>query len=949
VVNPCHSTKNSNSITSKELHPNSITTKEFSLYYQNIRSLVNKLDDYKLLIKTENYDFVCLTETWLNENISEDDLKHPSYQIIRSDRGSRGGGVLLSVKTNINIKQIYPTSSIENTTIKIITSNKTIYFLLLYIPPKVDKLKIDELYDLINSVHQLMDPFDSIIILGDINLPSHKNDDEASPLDEILTEFNLNQLVNFPTRKNNYLDLLLSDEPITILYTPQWFRSDHLAFEGLLKVKLQKEKIIPNENKVLNHYKINYEKLYPLISLHKWSFKDNDDANTMLESFYSQLNNLLSKCCPLKKKRSGTNPWFDKELKILYNLKMSSHKKYKKHQLTSDYHLFNKARLDFKNLYKAKFKDYISAVESNISSGNLKSFWNFYKNQKKQPTIPICMELNGVSSNNIKETCDLFAQYFSSTYNPDTTNITPKINTDYNNNQIILESIPTTETLNLLEHLDTNKITSPDNLPSFVLKNLARHIAEPLTSIFNKSIETGVFPERLKIAHINPIHKKGNRQDISNYRPISLLSHIAKIFEKLLHKKIYSQISKLISSKQHGFLPKKSTTTNLSIQMDHIINSIDNNSQIDIIYTDFSKAFDSVPHDLLIYKLVKYNFSPESITLFQSYFCNRNQFVTLNGHISNPIIASSGVPQGSILGPLLFLLYINDLPSLLSCDNLMFADDLKIFKKVKNVNDCVTLQNDLNTLIHWCHQWKLNLNVNKCYVLRVSRKTTTLTFGYTLSQKKLSSTLDMKDLGVNFQSNFKFNGHIRNISSQALRKLGFIKRMTKEFKTSKSLITLYKAIVRPLLEYASPIWSPSVDKYIDELEKVQKKLVKYLCYKNHIIYHRKDYFSLCVKFDIEPLVLRRLKNDMLNIHKIINNANSTELLEMISPSTPLRFTRYPKLFNIPLSVRTSPTIHPVYRPLDLCNKYKVSPYTNKKEFLEEIATKIYPFILQDAQ
>lgn len=250
--------------------------------------------------------------------------------------------------------------------------------------------------------------------------------------------------------------------------------------------------------------------------------------------------------------------------------------------------------------------------------------------------------------------------------------------------------------------LNENKTNSPDGIPSLFYKRTCFEISKPLTIIFNNSLHCRKFPHKWKVSLLTPLHKNGDKADVLNYRPISIISAASKIFEKIMYQYIQSQFQHLISPHQHGFTKNKSTITNLAENVNFLSSNIANGGQIDSVYTDFAKAFDKVVHRVLMDKLEKFPLNNCTKAWIYSFLIDRVQLVCVNGVKSNAIYPTSSVPQGCILSPLLFSLFINDLPDQIKCFILLFADDCKIFKLIKNHEDCRMLQNDLDAFSDWC-------------------------------------------------------------------------------------------------------------------------------------------------------------------------------------------------------------------------------------------------------
>ena len=347
-------------------------------------------------------------------------------------------------------------------------------------------------------------------------------------------------------------------------------------------------------------------------------------------------------------------------------------------------------------------------------------------------------------------------------------------------------------------------------------------------------------------------------------------------------------------------MTSKSTTTNLLSYKDFITSALDNNCQVHSVYTDFNKAFDSVSHKYLIHKL-KAQFGIDGIHLrwFQSYLRERYQRVVLNGIESNWILARSGVPQGSILGPSLFIMYVNDMPSCLQhSECLLFADDVKFFKKIKSLCDCSVLQSDLENFRLWCEKWKLSLNFEKCCSMNFSLKRKfDICFQYHFSDYVLRTVDEIKDLGVYFKSNLCFNRHVSFVVKKSFQMLGFVKRVAKSFKDIHVLKTLYNSYIRSRLDYCSQVWSPNPKCAIYKIERVQRVFVKFLCFQARIEYKSDNYAALCKHFHLTTLAHRREVSDIMLFYKITNNMiNCNYLTSAIYLKVPIRITRNTELF-----------------------------------------------------
>lgn len=402
------------------------------------------------------------------------------------------------------------------------------------------------------------------------------------------------------------------------------------------------------------------------------------------------------------------------------------------------------------------------------------------------------MCINCVNASTGPEICNLFSTYFASVFEPinnNSNNYSEKNDSpsksNYNLNSI---NITPEMVLKKLNSLDPNKGPGPDGIPSSFVKTCSKELTAPLCALYNLSVRHGIFPSSWKTAHIIPILKSGNKSDCSNYRPISILCCFSKVFESLIYDALYFQFKPLLADQQHGFVNNKSTLTNLVEYITFIKNTFDDHGETHAIYTDFQKAFDKVNHVILIRKLSGVGVHGNLLRWVTSYINNRSQIVTIKGFKSKAAVMTSGVPQGSLLGPLLFLIFINDLASILKCNSLLYADDLKIFKSIKSNNDCQTLQADLDTLSAWCTENKMSLNVNKCFAMSFTKKKNKIGHSYKINDNLLVTKSSAKDLGIIFDTELSFREHFQYIINRCNKLIGFIFRITKNFKNPRSLI-----------------------------------------------------------------------------------------------------------------------------------------------------------------
>lgn len=351
----------------------------------------------------------------------------------------------------------------------------------------------------------------------------------------------------------------------------------------------------------------------------------------------------------------------------------------------------------------------------------------------------------------------------------------------------------------IIENLKISSSCGIDNINSKFLINTKLYCSIILNKLFEQSLETGCIPNDWKVGKVIPLHKSGNTHCPDNFRPISLTSIPCKIMEHVIYSHLVSflESNSFFTIAQHGFRKSFSCETQLICFTHELHCILDHGSQADCIYLDFSKAFDKVSHELLFLKLRNLNIDPNVLAWLICFLSNRSQFVTANNFDSHPLPVRSGVPQGSVLGPLLFLIYINDLPTNISSSINLFADDCVIYHKINDNNDVSCLQSDINKVMDWCNTWNMKLNINKCKHMHISRNSSPAST-YHINNVFLETVLSYKYLGVHISSNLSWKTHIHYIINNADRMLGYIRRNFSHSSSSIKLL-LYKTLVRSKL------------------------------------------------------------------------------------------------------------------------------------------------------
>ena len=443
-------------------------------------------------------------------------------------------------------------------------------------------------------------------------------------------------------------------------------------------------------------------------------------------------------------------------------------------------------------------------------------------------------------------------------------------------------SITREDVVDEIKSINKDKSCGPDEIEIKMLQELIDFVADPIANLLKKSFDQGALPNDWREAIVTPVFKKGAKNIAVNYRPISLTSILCKILESIIKKQIVKHFidEKLFANEQHGFIKGRSVTTQLLKFLDKCIQIYATGGAVDVIYLDFAKAFDTVPHKRLIAKLEAYGIHGKVLNWIKAFLIDRKQRVRVNGECSEAADVVSGIPQGSVLGPILFLVFINDLPHEIESDAMLFADDSKVYRFIKTIEDSLQLQKDIESLVEWTNKWLLEFNISKCHVLKIGEIENIVHAHYYMMQNHvLDHVFEEKDLGVVIDSQLSFDEHINLKIKKANAMVGLIRR-TFTYLEPLFFKKLYVAFVRPHLEYAQSTWSPYLRKHINAIEKVQMRATKYVDGFSQLPYSER-----LQRLDLPTLAHRRKRGDMIEVFKHSASYDKTALSATMKFST----------------------------------------------------------------
>lgn len=848
----------------------------------------------------------------------------PSYNVVRCDRQfslvdrSTGGGVFIALSDDIPYEVIdtsFLSSSVPLIDIVICKckfNSISIFVACVYIPPNVSQHDFDFFCDALEAL--LLDKL--TLLLGDFNLPQFSSNPlsclKCCTFNCLCNLLKLQQFNTIVNCDNRLLDLVAANFSSSIIVSSEEYPLVPLdQYHPALSISISfstcpvGSAFPSNTNNRYNFSKANFHQLYNDLRNADWSaLMEFSDVNLALESFYDTLYAILDvsvpKYCTIS--NAAKYPaWFSST--IISNLKLKEYyrRKWKSTNKHAFYTEFKRLRSLCKDAIAAAYTSYHRRVEESLIV-NPRSVFQYIHAKQGITRLPKTLFHDNACIENPQNIVDTFADQFSSIHTASTDYTTN--NSDFHSNHTPFTILPVSgcEVEYYLKRFPLTNVAGDDLIPSFILHDARFILAKPLTQLINMAIATCTFPTRWKRARISPVFKKKDRSHIENYRPISILSNFGKLFESIIYSCLYHNTKSSISPYQHGFIKGRSTVTNLLTIGQFINEHLDARGQVDVIYTDLSSAFDIIDHGFLIAKLSTFGMSTSLLLLLQSYLSSRCHYVFYNGYKSYEFFPTSGVPQGSHLGPLLFVLFVNDLLTSFSCPALAYADDLKIYQSITSWDDVLHLQHNLNVLTQWCSKFKLKLNVSKCCFVSFTRKLKPINSSYLLEHSLLPKVSEMTDLGVLFDMRLTFAPHVNNICVTASKTLGFVLRTCKLFSNPSLFKVLFFSFVVSKLEYASCVWSPSYHYLQLAIEKVQRRFLKYLSFKMDGFYPERgtDYGSLLSRHDVQPLQFRREVHGARFVWKLIHGVvDSPCLLSSINFLVPRLSSRSSPTFALP--------------------------------------------------
>ena len=882
----------SNNTSIPDINFEDIVRNSFSVVHLNVQSIRHKLD----IIEAElsNFDILAFSETWLTPSIPNKDLDIFSYsEPFRKDRQDGYGGIALYVKENIpcKLRPDLDVNGLENLWIEVSLLSKKILVGIVYRPPNSGSHVIDLIE---NNIETALDAgINNVILCGDFNLDYNSNC--SRKLKQILELYNCNQLIAEPTHftenSSSTLDLIITNTADSV----------HIAGVGenildttvryhcpvFAVFKFQKPKFKSFQRRIWKYEDGNYDELRNKFLNFDWETCKSLNVDEYADNVSNVIFKTAEECIPNKIITVKPNEplWINSRIKSLIRKRKRCYRKYKKYPTDLNISKYKTLRNDVVKLIKSAKHSYYSNLSNQILNNNTssKDFWKITKliMGKKHESIPP-IDYNGslCYDNNVK--ADLFNQFFQSQSQlDDSSKQVPLI---YVPNEKLNDFVITQEEVeDSLKMLNTSKAMGPDNIHPRVLKEASACLAKPLSDLFNYSLEHSVYPSSWKCANVIPIHKKSDRKIVSNYRPVSLLSIVGKVMERIIHKHVYNFLlaTNYLTPFQSGFRPGDSTTNQLIFMYNSFLKAVDQGKEVRTVFCDISKAFDRVWHKGLIEKLKGAGITGNLLRWFSNYLNDRKQRVVIAGSISDWLKINAGVPQGSILGPILFLIYINDIVSSISTNINLFADDTSLHIIVGQADlSAELLNNDLKLIHEWAQTWLVSFNPSKTESLLISKKTHPPVHPpLYMNDVMIKTVTEHKHLGITFSNNCNWQSHIDSILAKAWTRVHILRKL-KFLLDRKSLEKLYLSFIRPILEYSDIVWDNCTQSQANDIERVQTEMARIVTGCTKLVSNDKLYREC----GWEKLSLRRYKHKLIKFFQMFHKL-TPEYLQDLVPSS----------------------------------------------------------------
>ena len=859
------------------------------IVHHNLRSFSRNYDELSSFLSEFNrdVDILVLTETWSSRANVGCIAGYNGYHSYRTDRV--GGGVSVYVRETLNSSVIGDLTVnrdvIETCSVKVYNGSNFLYIIGVYRPPGdagLDDFNRTFVSLLENSIIMRSNVF----VLGDFNVDLLNLNPRTQTFVDSMRSLFLLPLITVPTRVTDTSETLIDNiwtNQLCIIHCGVFpvDISDHFPIFALPIFNTQRQTITHHFR---DHSKRSLDELAVRVSdaVRIFANKNETGFNSRVEVFLNQFTSCYCECCPLRSKvlplNSIRKPWITSDLRSMIKQKHNLFSQYRMGSV--DFSFYN----NFKNLVNKKLracKREFFVNKFNNACNSSRSMWKSLRvligSKGNKPSIKLNIGEDEIDDPLI--VASEFNEYFTGIANEIEAGI-PVPNVDplsymgeCGQDQSFYAFPSTSEEVSTVIRSFKNKGAALSEVPTFIYKFVCNIISPVIPEFFNESLTTGIFPDILKTARVVPIYKSGDSASVNNYRPISTLSVLSKIFESLMHRRVTSYIDKfrILADCQFGFRARSCTADAVTEYVDNVCSALDRKEHFVTVFLDFSKAFDTVDHAILIRKLDMLGFRGPINEWFRSYLSERRQCVSVGGVTSEYKSINRGVPQGSILGPVLFILYINDMHKACNLKFVHYADDTTVFISGANLAQLSeTLNEELKKIDFWLQANRLSLNVSKSRVMITSKHSVPVLPAFKMRDVALKQTSTMKFLGVILDNNLSFRQHCSSVISALSRSLGVMRRIA-PYISKKAIISLYYSLIYSKLTYAVVAWGNSSVVASKRILSIQRQFLKLLNFGTFSIdlFHRYSVLKFCYIYRYFCVI--KLFNILIGSHRYFLN------------------------------------------------------------------------------
>jgi len=861
-----------------------------SIVSTNVDILTNKMDEFLVFVEVEKPDIICVQEILPKNGTMEVDIdtafKIDGYAMFYPEILKRG--VLTYVKDEFTALEQVPDIDFEESVWVKVSLNEGRSLLVgnVYRSPNSSPENNDKLCQLINHASSYRG---QLMVCGDFNykeidwehmMVPHHPAHPASKFMNCVEDNLLIQHVKEYTRRregqgSSTLDLIITRderEMRNLEFGAPIGKSDHVV----IKCNIDREDVhVDTAKKAKNFYRGDYDGIRREIKRVDWDMELDDctvdEAWDRFEAHISRLTDLYIPDSKMSNKRK--KKWINGETLSVVREKHKAHNRYRHNPTEENWNTFKECRNKVTSVTRQARADFEEQLMSGFKE-NPKPFWSYVNGQRSSRSgVAPLKNMNGDIMTEANDKADVLNEFFSSVFTEERLDDMPQMEEEMCESVLSSIEVDEARVRKELDGLKPGKSAGPDGMHPRVLIETKEEVVKPLTHIFCKSLREGTVPSRWKEAIVVPIFKKGQRHEPGNYRPVSLTSVCSKMLERIVREALLDHLdqNRLLTDAQHGFRAGRSCVTQLLSVTEEWTKWIDDGIPFDCAYLDYRKAFDSVPHVRLLHKLHCLGVRHNVHEWIRSFLTDRKQRVRVDSALSSWSTVTSGIPQGSVLGPTLFVCFINDLPGIAQSSSVMlFADDTKVYAPVQSVEKVDSLQTDLNSIMQWAQSWQLPFNTGKCKVLHFGRNNPGCS--YSLGElEEIKDEDEEKDLGITFDQSLDFSRHIGQVCRKANGRIGIVRRTFLNVKP-RTFAQLYKTFIRPVVEYGQVVAHPMFRKDEDKLEAVQRRATRLV---NGM--EDREYPERLKELRLPTLRYRRKRADVLQVYRIVHGVDDLPL------------------------------------------------------------------------